>query len=266
VYIRKRIGRRRNFFQKHRILVLFLAGMGACLASFVLTQQFKTRSEQLLRTQPAVPVPAPEAQGKLPPTKNERLIYPYSVIPGGVLNSRELVREMSRDKVVAQHYANFETGKANVVNAEETRFMHVSYRIGNRVFWTAKKIKILKGETLITDGRQYARTRCGNRVSAEDEQPVSEEEPAVETFDLPVLARVEVPELEAPQLPSRLDYRDVPIFAPQIPVEHPPILPYYYRPLFSVRPYDFIVPEPGTLSLLTIGLITFVTIRFTRKK
>jgi len=240
--------------------------MGACLASFVLTLQFKTRPEQLLGNQPAFSVPALEAQRNLQPTKNERLVYPYSVIRGGVLSRQELVREMSRDKVVAQHYANFEIDKAKVVNAEETQFMHVSYRIRNRVFWTAKKIKIPKGEPLITDGRQYARTRCGNRVSAEAEQPVSEEEPAAEMFERPVLARVAVPELEAPQPPSRLDYRDVPIFPPQIPVEQPPILPYYYRPLFSVRPYDFIVPEPGTLSLLTIGLITFVTIRFTRKK
>jgi len=240
--------------------------MGAFLASFVLTQQFKTRPGQLLGNQPAFSVPALEAQRKLQPTKNERLVYPYSVIRGGVLSRQELVWEMSRDKVVAQHYANFEIDKAKVVNAEETQFMHVSYRIRNSVFWTAKKIKISKGEPLITDGRQYARTRCGNRVSAEAVQPVSEEEPVVEMFERPVLARVEVPDLEAPQPPSRLDYVDVPIFAPQIPVEHPPILPYYYRPLFSVRPYDFIVPEPGTLSLLTIGLITFVTIRFTRKK
>ena len=264
VYVRRRVGRRRSFFQKHRVLTLFLLGTGSCLLAFIVTQQIRGPTEHLLVNGPA-PVPRPLPDWQLQPAKNERFIYPYSVIPGGVLSREELAASMSNDRVVAEHYAPFEVSQARIVKAEETQFAHVAYRVRNQVFWTSKKLKIPKGEALITDGSNVARTRCGNRVSAVPLEPVSEDEPAIETFDIPVLARVDEPPLEG--LPETgLDLRDFPVLEPYIPVQRPKILPYYYRPLFVVRTPDVVVPEPATLSLLAVGLIAFVTARFVRRK
>jgi hypothetical protein len=132
------------------------------------------------------------------------------------------------------------------------------------VYWTTRKVKIPQGEMLVTDGTDSARARCGNRVSAVPLEPVSEEEPAVEVFETPVLARVEAPDIEIP--PSGLEFQDIPTLQPYIPIQRPTILPFYYRPLFVVRPNDVVVPEPATLSLLSIGLAAFLAFRFIRKK
>jgi hypothetical protein len=243
--------------------MLFLIAAVACLASFLVTQELRSPSERvLLAPQPSLLQADPAQQ--LRPTENKRFVYPYSVIPGGVQSREELASVIGSDPVVAEHYARFAVSHAKIVHAAETQFVHVAYRLQNKVYWTAKKVKIPEGEMLITDGTDTARTRCGNRVSAVPLEPVSEEEPAVEMFEAPVLERVEAPGLEMP--PSGLQFNDVPTLQPYIPVQRPTILPYYYRPLFVVRPNEVVVPEPATLSLLSIGLAAFLAIRFSRRK
>jgi hypothetical protein len=205
-------------------------------------------------------------KARFQPAKNKRYVYPYSVIPGGVMSREELASVIGSDSVVARHYARFAVEQARIIRAGESQFMHVSYRLRNKVYWTAKKIRIPQGESLITDGNEVARTRCGNMVSAAPQEPVSEEEPTAESFEMPLLAQVEAPELDMPPAIG-LDFPDVgvPMIEPYIPVQRPTILPYYYRPLFIVQP-DVVVPEPGTLGLLATGLIVLVTVRLTRRK
>jgi hypothetical protein len=229
------------------------------------TQQIKAPANHAERIS-QTPAPVPEGKLQFRPAKNERYVYPYSVIPGGVMSREELARVIGSDPVVAEHYARFAVDQAKVIRASETQFMHVSYRVLNKVFWTAKKIRIPQGESLITDGNEVARTRCGNMVSAAPQEPVSEEEPTVETFDVPLLAQVEAPELEIPPTIG-LDFQDVqvPTLEPYIPVQRPTILPYYYRPLFVAKS-DVVVPEPATLGLVAMGLIALVTVRMTRRK
>src|SRR6202046_5496923 len=109
-----------------------------------------------------------------------RSIYPYSVIPGGVENAAELRNSITRDPVVAQHYQGFNVARGRVVRLNQDRFLYVSYRLANRVFWTKKRLTLLKGETVITDGEHMARTRCGNRVAEAPAGPVLAAEPELE--------------------------------------------------------------------------------------
>ncbi len=51
---------------------------------------------------------AGQSQEHAPAVKPGRLIYPYSVIPGGVQDSYELERASVRDHLVSQHFAGFE--------------------------------------------------------------------------------------------------------------------------------------------------------------
>ena len=101
-----------------------------------------------------------------PPERALRPNYPYSVIPGGAYNRDELRNSIEKDKVVQVHYADFDLSSTTAVTLAEDRFQYVSYRIKNRVYWTHKKIRIPKGEVLLTDGKHFARTRCGNRLCA----------------------------------------------------------------------------------------------------
>jgi hypothetical protein len=115
-----------------------------------------------------------------------RVVYPYSVVPGGVHSPQDLREVSEHDRVVARHYAGFDFQKAKVVELDQAKLVYLSYRIGDKVFWTKKKIHLRKGEKLITDGKIAARTRCANRVSEQTQNATSPEEPSAEKFEEPV--------------------------------------------------------------------------------
>lgn len=116
-----------------------------------------------------------------------RKVYPYSVVPGGVRDGQELKWAADHDPVVKAHYAGFDFDHAHIVRLALDRTAHVSYRIGNKVYWTRRRVKLKKGETLLTDGKMTARTRCANRVEDVPQKAISAEEPAAAKFDEPGL-------------------------------------------------------------------------------
>jgi hypothetical protein len=115
-----------------------------------------------------------------------RPVYPYSVVPGGVEDAKELKWVAEHDPIVAAHYAGFDYAHAQVVRLTLARTVYMSYRIGNRVYWMRHRVRLHKGEKLITDGRMTARGRCANRVEEKPQQQASPNEPAPEAFDKPV--------------------------------------------------------------------------------
>ena len=118
-------------------------------------------------------------------SEKHRNVFPYSIIPGGVESSQELKKAVLTDPIVAQHYSDFDLTKVRRVTLSTPQLMYVSYRIGNNVFWTKRKLTLPKGETMLTDGHAMARTRCGNRVSALAVMPTSPQQPLSEDFDTP---------------------------------------------------------------------------------
>jgi PEP-CTERM motif len=116
-----------------------------------------------------------------------RPVYPYSVVPGGVEDVNELRWVAEHDPIVGAHYAGFNYARAQVVRLTLARTVYLSYRIGNHIYWTSRRIKLKKGEKLITDGRITARTRCANRVEqAPQQQEANATEPTPEKFDEPL--------------------------------------------------------------------------------
>ena len=115
-----------------------------------------------------------------------RTVYKYSVVPGGVQTVEELKWAAEHDPVVRAHYAGFDYDHARVVKLVLARTAYVSYRIGNKVYWTRHRVSLKKGETVITDGKMTARTRCANRVEEVPQQATSESEPPAAKFDEPV--------------------------------------------------------------------------------
>ena len=113
-------------------------------------------------------------------------VYPYSIVPGGVKDARELKWAADHDPVVGSHYAGFDYDHARVVRLVLARTAYVSYRIGNKVYWTRRRITLKKGETVITDGKITARTRCANRVEGAPQITISALEPPAVKFDEPV--------------------------------------------------------------------------------
>jgi len=209
---------------------------------------------------------------------NGRRLYPYSVIPGGVESAQELKQATQHDPVVAAHYADFDTAQAHVVQVEADRAVYVSYRIGDRVFWTNKALTIHKGETLLSDGSHEARTRCGNRLSATPVMPVSPVQPSEE-----VLAAPEAPVLFTGNLPEPLLPPLVPPAAPAAPPTPPTTGTIIPPPVFPIvgggppgnhsntpppppppPPPPVNVPEPGAAVLLATGLSCLASVGLLR--
>lgn len=221
------------------------------------------------RTPPVVSS-VPSANFEIPLTDAGTLVrpmLPYSVIPGGAADAAELRNAIVHDPVVAIHYAVFDVLRTHVVRLDRNRALYVSYRLGDRVFWTSKKLILPRGETVLTDGQHLARTRCGNRLSETPEVPTSIKEPeraALETPQPPELTGLTPPpELPltpigpvVPPPPSGIFIPPpVPIFwgvgPPGTPPAGPPIVP---PPIPGI-------PEPDTALLVSAGFFLLFILR-----
>jgi hypothetical protein len=107
-----------------------------------------------------------------------RPIYNGSVVPGGVYSLDELRTVIARDPVVAEHYRHADLGEMRAVTLTKGRAAYVSYRRGNRIFWTRGRVWLKPGETVLTDGTTTIRARCGNCVADIRQGDVAAVEPA----------------------------------------------------------------------------------------
>jgi hypothetical protein len=223
--------------------------------------------------------PPSETNGVLTPEasrkRSARVIYPYSVVPGGVKSVEELKNAIASDPVVSAHYATFDVSSARIIRLDRDRSMHVSYRLGGQVYWTKRVLKLDKGETLITDGVHTARTRCGNQISETVSEPALPNEPTVQQMNTPVNPQEPVVQTVSgapPDLPvSQIPGGNLPPgekAPPSAPIENsptillppqPPEVPTW--PATPPPPHIVSVPEPRTLVLLLIGLFGLIILR-----
>ncbi len=119
-----------------------------------------------------------------------RPVYPYSVVPGGVEDAKELKWVAEHDPIVGAHYAGFDYDHARIVRLTLDRTAYVSYRIGNHIYWTRRRLTLHKGEKIITDGRITARGRCANRVEEVPQQAAAPVEPPAVKFDQPMMPAI----------------------------------------------------------------------------
>lgn len=113
-----------------------------------------------------------------------RKVYQHSVIPGGVYSPEELARARRIDTVVAEHYSDF-AENARVTQLTEDELVYISYRKENKVYWSKKKHRVCKGEAVVTDGKNMARSRCGNRLSKTPKFPTGKTEPTETALNSP---------------------------------------------------------------------------------
>jgi len=202
--------------------------------------------------------------------KHGRLVYPYSVVPGGVQTPEELAEAAKHDPDVALHYSRLNFRQARLVRLVADERMYISYRKGGRILWTKKPHLIRAGETVITDGKVTARTRCGNRLAAKPKGITEADEPSESQLDRPVAMA------DAPMRPPVTALDDVsPLVAssstPQGPLGEPvwrsplqgggggggrcPIDPETHKCKKKKHHHPPTVPEPGTLVLVGSGIL-----------
>ncbi len=118
-----------------------------------------------------------DVQASANPIAPFRRVYRHSVIAGGIQSLSDLAGVLGDDPVVRAHYAVFDSARLVMARLDAPRSAYVSYRIGDAVYWTRNPLPIPEGELVLTDGRNAARARCGNRLSSTPQQPVSAHEP-----------------------------------------------------------------------------------------
>ncbi|MBD8529473.1 MULTISPECIES: PEP-CTERM sorting domain-containing protein [unclassified Massilia] len=252
---------------RRRLVAGAFAAIAACAAAYAVSLAMVPESTPVAA--------APAAQEKLVATGSDvvpaRRVYRYSVVPGGAANGAELAQAIRNDRVVAAHYAGFDVQRARAVTVAAPRAVHVSYRKGDTVYWTAKKTMLKAGETLLTDGHNDMRARCANRISDVPRFPVEAHGPSPESLDKVVdghgietegeISYVDapVPVRDQPDLPGQA-FRPVwpdsddPVPAdprranPPLALERPPGLPWPAFGWPGVPPQSDETPQPPLLT------------------
>ncbi|MGA7379718.1 MAG: hypothetical protein WBX03_02610, partial [Terriglobales bacterium] len=143
--VRKRRSNRSIFRRRLRraaaaLAVLSVLGFGVLWLSFHLPSSWHSSSNQLQseweqgdlsQNLAALAATSVSAPASVPP----RIVYPYSVVPGGIQAAEELREVSEHDRVVGRHYAGFDFRNAHVIELQEARLVYLSYRIGDRIFW-----------------------------------------------------------------------------------------------------------------------------------
>ena len=242
--------------------------------SVLLVTFFSLRSSRSLPVVISAPAPSlptnwQSAVDLTPAPESRRPVFPFSVIPGGVRDARELTNAVAKDPVVSAHYSDFRVVNAHTLRLDRPTAMYVSYRRDNRVYWTKSKMLIPAGETLISDGENLARVRCGNRLSAIAVKPVSASEPTKEQLETPEFIPPLLAELgpidgaeTSPGLLAALPA--LPLLSPggtETPATPPlgslpPILPPGVPlPGINPGPPPVATPEPSSFALLLAGAL-----------
>ena len=265
--------------KSHRFILIWRVGFLSFLLLVCLLDWFVSTHKQAIVPWQSLTNGSPSASAHpLPASKDilrpaiyglrpGRVAYPYSVIAGGVQSIQELKNAIARDPVVSAHYSEFHIERARIIRLDRERSMHVSYRLGNQVYWTKRELKLAKGETLITAGAHTARTRCGNQIAEMMPVQASPKEPTPEELDTPVAVDSNNP-LHVSE-PGATDPVE-PTFGPRPssggktpPVDTAPpghTNPILYVP-FPGPPPVVKVPEPGTAILFLTALPAFLLIR-----
>ena len=159
---------------------------------------------------PALSMDSGERSGDGSSYKGQHRVYPFSVVPGGAHGREQLAQAISRDSLVARHYSDFDVAKTKVVRLAAAKTAYVSYRVNDKIYWTRNRIMLARGEEVLTDGANYARTRCGNRISEDEPGETSDSEPSPEALDTPT------DDLLASDLPDDPPVNSGPEFTPDL--------------------------------------------------
>jgi hypothetical protein len=140
----------------------------------------------VLRQQKDAPPPRPAMQKvSIDEPVPSAMEFPYSVVRGGVHNALE-AQLATDDGIVKLHYSGIDTGRLEAVAFKTNVLRYVSYRVSDRIYWTAKPVTIKAGEPVLCDGRNFIRARCGNRISEHPMQPTRQNGPSEEELDTPL--------------------------------------------------------------------------------
>ena len=244
---RSRATRRRRTITLAIGVAAIFAVLGVAIATALHRQSTDVAgpSERAAGGQTRTATSSPGATPKL----QARRVYPHSIVPGGVHSAEEVARAKAHDPVVAAHYAAVDPSRMRVQRLAQPLAAHVSYRIGNKVYWTKGKVQLAAGEQVLTDGKTTLRARCGNIVSTVRRTPTFAGEPEEAEFELVV-----EPDVLAPIVVASV---------PQLLIQHKGSA---WTRALKPPPPTATIPGPNTLVLLGFGVAAALTRYHSRRR
>src|ERR1700730_7148647 len=76
----------------------------------------------------------------------QAVVFPYSVVAGGVETQEDVAEALTRDPEVAQHYAELNVRALAPEHLKQDTQAYVSFRKNGRIYWTSEKVHLAKGE------------------------------------------------------------------------------------------------------------------------
>jgi hypothetical protein len=160
-------------------------------------------------------------------SRPNRVIYPFSLVPGGVLDGAEVAAIRVADAAVRNHYSDVGSRLTRETMPRD-EWLYTSYRVGASVYWTKHTVRVRAGEAVLSDGVHMIRARCGNRLSAVPNKPTRLIDPPSIFQDTPTIdTPTGVPDGNPPEVTFANpggDPLDIPVDLPgrpATPVSHP---------------------------------------------
>jgi hypothetical protein len=239
--LRRRLARQRRLRRQDRLLPYRLLGTLLFAGAVALVVMWPNLAvlRDLREAHGKAPSPVAHEDPRQLSGPSARLVYAYSVVPGGVTDAAEAQRAVAADPVVGEHYRGLDLARLTITTLKSEKMAYVSFRKGGQVYWTTKRVLLPKGETVLSDGANLVRARCGNRISDASMSKTAPQEPPLAELDTPLppggpMAPLPTP---GPDEQNRL-------LALALPAQLPELLP----PL-PETPEEMITsaPEDGTL-------------------
>ena len=181
--VRRRGSSRRNGLFAFRLsALLLLAGAVAFVCKWPELTGIYSVQDKFDHALDIAPPPDPPPV----PIPSARLVYAYSVVPGGVADAADVRRAVAADPVVSEHYRGLNLARLTRVSLTADTAAYASFRKGNEVYWTTKKVRLAKGEAVLSDGTNMVRARCGNRISDAAMSGTTPQEPSTDEMDTPL--------------------------------------------------------------------------------
>jgi hypothetical protein len=159
---------------------------GFSIASFVATLAFLNWADRGARADREPPGVFSTNFDATPASAEARPVFRHSIVQGGVRSREEVVAAMAKDVVVKAHYSAVKPAALRAVKLSAPLNVHVSYRIGNNVYWTKRPLTVAAGEFVLTDGTVTIRERCGNLIAMAPLGPTQAGEPDPAEFEMHV--------------------------------------------------------------------------------